>query len=75
MRTRLVVLGVLILLGVLALLTVRSRSKSNSPLAVENYATLLELKHDNLGIRSQPQRRPPGSRSAGSKNLHFPDPT
>jgi hypothetical protein len=35
--------------------------------------TLLELKHHNLGIRSQPQWRSPRSCSAGSENLHFSD--
>jgi hypothetical protein len=42
-------------------------------LAAESDETLLELKHYNLGIRSQPQRRSPRSCSAGSENLHFPD--
>jgi hypothetical protein len=36
--------------------------------------TLLEPKHYNLGIRSQPQRRSPGSCSTRSENLHLPDP-
>jgi len=35
--------------------------------------TLLELQHNNFGIRSQPQRRSPRSRSARSENLHLPD--
>src|ERR1700734_1122466 len=35
--------------------------------------SLFELQHDDLGIRSQPQRRSPGSRSARSKDLHLPD--
>src|SRR5437763_2849308 len=34
---------------------------------------LLKLKHHNLWIRSQAQRRSPGSGAAGSKNLHFAD--
>jgi transcriptional accessory protein Tex/SPT6 len=43
-------------------------------LAVEICDTLPELQHHNLGIRSQPQRRSPRSRSAGSEKLHPPDP-
>ena len=42
-------------------------------LATKSYK-LLELNHYNLGIRSQPQRWSPRSRSAGSENLHLPDP-
>ena len=37
--------------------------------------SLFELKHYDLGIGSQPQRRSPGSCAAGSENLHLPDPT
>jgi hypothetical protein len=35
--------------------------------------TLLKLEDYDLGIRSQPQRRSPGSCSARSENLHPPD--
>jgi hypothetical protein len=34
----------------------------------------LEFEHYDLRIRAQPQRRSPGSGSARSENLHFPDP-
>src|SRR5271155_4353283 len=43
-------------------------------IAVGSYEALLELEHHNLGIRSQPQRRSPGSCSARSENLHLPNP-
>ena len=45
-----------------------------SPVVMRNANPLLELKHYNLGIRTQPQRRSPGSCSARSENLHLADP-
>src|SRR5689334_11380639 len=36
-------------------------------------ASLFEFQHDNFRIRSQSQRRSPGSHSARGKDLHLPD--
>ena len=41
---------------------------------VESYQTLLELKHHDLGIRSEAERRSPSSCSARREDLHFSDP-